>query len=303
MGKWIQDCIFANPAGMDGGSSSAHLAFEFALWVGADPIIFVGQDLSFGHNKATHSKFSAYSDGNLDDHIKFLQSQPSYSVPGVDGKPVLTTKLWLDFKSWFERQILLHPETRFIDATEGGAYIQGTQVMGLQKAISTFCIEPLNMNLHQFTQHIATPMEYDSEEIYLSLLQPIRDIQSQFQRLTVMADKYIRNCQLIERACILHEKYPNTVVPFIINTLHQQNTVAFQNYINQYIAPFTQHVILALHKQINDVGEVNSVQRLHAVTKLYKRMFDYLQKICREMEQHFNLAEQRLMHQSQESST
>ncbi len=122
--RWIQHAIMESGESLKGGSSSAHLAFEFALWTGADPIIFVGQDLAFGRDKTTHSRQSIYSEERLSDQVRALQNQPAYEVPGVDGGTVQTTRLWYEFKSWFEQQISLHPATRFIDATEGGAYIK-----------------------------------------------------------------------------------------------------------------------------------------------------------------------------------
>ncbi|MCK9907423.1 DUF115 domain-containing protein, partial [Frankia sp. Cpl3] len=49
--QWINEAI-SDGCGLHGGGSSAHLAFEFALWVGANPIIFVGQDLAFGPDQS-----------------------------------------------------------------------------------------------------------------------------------------------------------------------------------------------------------------------------------------------------------
>ena len=57
---------------------------------------------------------------------------------------------------------------------------------------------------------------------------------------------------------------------------------------------FTQSLIFACHKQINDVGEVDTVERLLKVTQIQRSMFEHLKGICLEMVKHFNLAENRL---------
>ena len=141
--KSIRESISEENAELLGGATSAHLAFEFALLVGADPIIFVGQDLAYGQDKSTHSKLSVYAEDTASGWTQYLHSQPSFSVPGVNGQPVLTTKTWFDFKTWFENQIRLYPNRTFIDATEGGAFIQGTRLMRLQEAVEGYCKSPL----------------------------------------------------------------------------------------------------------------------------------------------------------------
>lgn len=296
-GKWIQQCIADDLEGLHGGGSSAHLAFEFALWLGANPVIFVGQDLAFGPNKTTHSRLSAYSEDYLAEQVQWLQSQPTYSVPGVNGERVLTTKTWYEFKTWFEQQISLHPETRFIDATEGGAYIQGTELMTLREAIETFCHEPLPMDLyHRVITMNHASSDLDRQGKYGALLTRIRQLRDQFHQLADAADEDIRNCQLVERACLLHEKYPGTVLPPFIETLFQKSANAFRKYaVDEFIVPFTQQIIFAMHKKINDVGEVDTVERLKSVTTLQGQMIRDIQQICRLVEQHFDLAEKRVI--------
>ncbi|MCL6633467.1 MAG: DUF115 domain-containing protein [Alicyclobacillus herbarius] len=294
-GKWIQESISDDLEGLNGGGSSAHLAFEFALWLGANPIIFVGQDLAFGPNKVTHSRLSAYSEAYLTEQVQLLQAQPTYSVPGIDGKPVATTKTWYEFKTWFEQQIRLHPETRFIDATEGGAYIQGTEVMTLQDAIAAFCHKPLPTCLYHYVTATTIPNTAPDETKHKALLHRIRQIRDQFNQLAQAADEDIRTCRMVEKACYLQEKYPGTVLPPFIETLFQRNTNAFRKYaVDECIVPFTQQVIFAVHKQINDIGEVDTVERLENVSRLQRQMFESLQKICRLVARHFELAEDRI---------
>ena len=55
MNRWFNR-ILGDGSELSAGASVAHLAAAVALYLGADPIIFVGQDLAYGPEGATHSK-------------------------------------------------------------------------------------------------------------------------------------------------------------------------------------------------------------------------------------------------------
>jgi hypothetical protein len=295
-GKWIQQSICEDELGLNGGGSSAHLAFEFALWVGANPIIFVGQDLAFGPNKQTHSKLSAYSEEYLANQVQLLQAQPSFSVKGIDGNYVATTKIWYEFKTWFEQQIHQHPETRFIDATEGGAYIDGTDLMTLREVIDSFGTASLETNLFTHVQKPQTMLDDTlRSKKYQMLSERAVEIRDKFRELMKKAQEDIHHCKIVEKACALSEKYPGTELPPFVESLFHANTNAFLTYaVDETIVPFTQQLIFAAHKQINDIGEVDTVERVRRVTQVQRQMFEYLQKTCELVAEHFDLAKTRI---------
>ncbi|OFW76462.1 MAG: hypothetical protein A2201_06535 [Alicyclobacillus sp. RIFOXYA1_FULL_53_8] len=293
--QWIRESIGEELSNFSGGGSSAHLAFEFALWVGANPIIFVGQDLAFGPEKSTHSKFSSYSEAYLSQQVAVLQSQPVFMVKGVEGQPVETIKTWYEFKSWFERQISLHPETNFIDATEGGAYIEGTSLMTLAEVISMYRATPLVSSLRASIEELAPPRNAAVPvHPYQSLLERIEQIKGKLQELVEAGAGDIRRCKIVERACQLQLRQGGRLPSFMDN-LVQTNTQAFRKYgSDAEIVTFTQQVIFAIHHQITLIGEIDSVERLLEVTRLQHQMFDYLKNICVHLVAHFALAENRV---------
>lgn len=295
--KWINAAI-SDGCGLNGGSSSAHLAFEFALWVGADPIIFVGQDLAFGPDHSTHSKLSSYSEDYLARHVQILQAQPVFMVKGVDGNPIPTIKIWYEFKTWFEQQIAQHPDRTFIDATEGGAYIEGTELMTLQAAVNAYCRDKLPVNLYERTR-AAVPKDRESNrrQKYEALLAQTGRIRDRFEQLAKAADEDIRNCKLVEKACVLQQKYSGSL-PSFIESIYQRNTNSFRKYgADEEIVTFTQSIIFAAHKQINDVGEVDTVERLLKITQIQRKMFEYLKETCLRLIEHFDLAKIRIQKQ------
>ncbi|SFK81307.1 Uncharacterized conserved protein [Paenibacillus sp. 1_12] len=293
--RWIRESITEEVAVLKGGSSSAHLAFEFALWTGASPIIFVGQDLAFGDNKQTHSMQSVYAEDRLAAQVQSLRQQPEYVVPGVDGNPVLTTKLWHEFKSWFEQQIRLHPQTRFIDATEGGAYIQGTELMTLQMAVAAFCAEPLVTTLYPFVQNrIPSGQQIKLKETYARLIERTQQIRDTLRQLIPVANNDLRSCRIINNALLLHDKYPNTDIPSYIEALVNANGKLYEHYMIEPVITFIQHIIFAFNKQMNDIGEIHSKDRLKQLTDLQKQMIDYLRQTFERLTAHFGQVEETL---------
>lgn len=121
---------------VESGGSVANNAFSLALLIGFRTIIFVGQDLAMTGNK-THA------DGTFEDkmkEIKFNNNSPNFfEVDSIDGGKVVTRYDFNRYRIWFEDIIRARGLDHVIDATEGGALIQGTTIMTLSEAIEKEC--------------------------------------------------------------------------------------------------------------------------------------------------------------------
>lgn len=123
-----------------GAGSMAHLSLLAAIIMGCSPIIFTGQDLAFSDQKQTHA-----------DGIVFRGAPPNTSaeqnnpdmlwVEGVNGGQVMTNRAFYGMKVFFEK-IISENNGLYINATEGGAHIKGTEVMTLREARERFCRKP-----------------------------------------------------------------------------------------------------------------------------------------------------------------
>ena len=110
--------------------SSANMAFKIASALGCNPIILIGQDLAFDkETKITHAEYHIHG-SNQDIYHK----QKTFEVKRTSGETVLTSETWFKFLKSYEIDVAEY-EGRCIDATEGGAYIAGTEIMTLQEAI------------------------------------------------------------------------------------------------------------------------------------------------------------------------
>lgn len=119
------------------GPSCSNLGFKILEALGCDPIILVGQDCSFASAKKTHAE-GAPAVTNL--HLK---QENLYKVRGNYSEFVYTNNIYDMFRKAFETDMLTFKGT-CINATEGGAYIEGTKLSTLREAINQYCTKPID---------------------------------------------------------------------------------------------------------------------------------------------------------------
>ncbi|WP_026527185.1 motility associated factor glycosyltransferase family protein [Butyrivibrio sp. VCD2006] len=124
-----------NGNGFDHGGNVAGSTFSICRIMGIKTIILIGQDL-------------AYLDGkhHADDIEEGVPDTEIREVQGIDGNPVKTCDMWVNFRNFFERQIAMYPDLNVIDATEGGALIRGSKIMSLSEAADNICVKEYDLD-------------------------------------------------------------------------------------------------------------------------------------------------------------
>lgn len=111
------------------GLSVAHMGIWLASLLGASSIALLGQDLAFAPDRTSHASGTVSSEGariETEGDSRILKG--IYHVPSVSGGSVETHEMWRLFLGMLERYIPFLSCPLF-DCTEGGALIQGTQVL------------------------------------------------------------------------------------------------------------------------------------------------------------------------------
>jgi len=121
------------------GGSVAHAITRWAILLGCNPIIFIGQDLAYT-NDARYSLISTDRDNVVK---KFIEDEDEDEiwVEGIDGNKVRTNIEFDQFRLVFEEIVRFLPNTMFINATEGGARIKGTTEMTLSEVIEKYKVK------------------------------------------------------------------------------------------------------------------------------------------------------------------
>lgn len=127
------------------GGSVATTALDIAIKFGCTPIIFVGLDLAYTDNK-THVK-GTYFYQEIE-NIKNLRP-----ITGINGKTIYTSKNLYMYLKWIEKRISEEKHITFINATEGGARIEGTIAMSLGEVINDL-IKDKRSNFNEIIEQV-----------------------------------------------------------------------------------------------------------------------------------------------------
>jgi hypothetical protein len=114
--------------------SVATMAFDLARKMGCDPIIFIGQDLSFPGGR-TYVEGTYFEDEiKLDMSVDAYEKKHStYSLTDIYGEPVKTNRQMFAYKEWFRTEFG-RTQSRVINATEGGILKENCEIMPLREA-------------------------------------------------------------------------------------------------------------------------------------------------------------------------
>lgn len=198
--SWLEEKLGLTgiPTGPDMGPeafSVTTLAISYAYALGCNPIILTGVDLAYTSGKRYASGVEAEK-GNSEDPRALEKVQLRTDIYG---EPVETLLKWVmesDCISTFAKN---HPETNFLNASQGGLGFEGIENVTLEQALKplkktnfVFQFEPLQFNTEHFYElltaldasldrchamcdlpPILAQMDLEEEEAYKALLDPI----------------------------------------------------------------------------------------------------------------------------------
>ena len=108
------------------GGSVSTTALDLGISWGCRRIIFLGLDLAYTDNLRHASETS----------LRQLENNKDYKeIPDVYGNPVRTSSALDMYRIWIEKRIRKERGIEFIDATEGGARIEGMKCVTLKECI------------------------------------------------------------------------------------------------------------------------------------------------------------------------
>ena len=114
----------------ESGGSVITTALEISIRMGARQIVLVGADLAYTSGR-DHAAETAY--------VREIQQDNTCMTEDVNGNQVMTAKNFNIYRRWIEKRIQREREKaagiRFIDATEGGARIRGTEIYALKDVV------------------------------------------------------------------------------------------------------------------------------------------------------------------------
>ena len=190
------------------GGSVSTAAYDFAIRIGANPIIMVGLDLSFP-NYQTHIKGS-YHEENFFTEIYKLDSYDSriYKVLIAgnlrEEKNIYNEKVWTDsrfdmYKNWYEEQCLKYNQIKFYNATEGGIVINGMENINLEELIQKF--NDIDINIDRNDRNIER-----KNEILINIKNGLIKIEGEISKIKPYILNALELCEKINEDLKRHRK-------------------------------------------------------------------------------------------------
>ena len=190
------------------GGSVSTAAYDFAIRIGADPIIMVGLDLSFP-NHQTHIKGSYHEEnffteiGKLDSYdsriYKVLVAGNLREEKNVYGESVFTDSRFDMYRNWYESQCANNSRIKFYNATEGGVIIKAMENITLQELIDKF--DDINIDIDKNDKNTE-----DKKQILENIKKGLMKIDEEILSLKPYVEDAISLCHTINADLSKHRK-------------------------------------------------------------------------------------------------
>ena len=259
-----------------GAGTVAHLNLLSAVIMGCSPIIFMGQDLSFPSD-SSHAKHTVLTDKN--EMARMFESKKDLIwVDGVNGEKVPTNRAFFGDKQYFER-IIAENQGHYINATEGGAHIEGTEIVPLNQTLKTYCKES-----HDIDGIISSSIFGRKKLEATKLLSELKDARKMIRslqklikkadKLTYAAEKEIRKIKQRSVNCPSFNALPISL---------QDKVKKIDDYHSRLDQTRT---IWQLVEEITRDGLKQSERMLHDISLLEKSPDNYLNWMLKNLERH-----------------
>lgn len=252
------------------GSSVAHQLLGIATAVGADPVILVGQDLAYSPDGISHT-----SEASVKEQVSI--DKVSLYVKDANGNELPTTFVWKQFKQIYEEYIRIL-NINCIDATEGGAFIEGTKVMCLKDVLDMYCKE----NLVSFRE-LVDSMEVNSLYIGKAYKRSLTQLIRLAKKYYLLRLKCIKSLSLNEKADRLLKKGLDTDEE--LNEVYDALEYT-ENKIVKYISKsssltmFFQFPISVSVRQVNLLGTNYTIDNLRDNLVIHKQLLQTIIHYC-----------------------
>lgn len=258
-----------------GGSVATHL-FSLLHKIGLNTIILVGQDLAYTNDKA-------YADGTFQDVIEKEDTSKFITVEGNYEEKVPTRtdlKIFLDWYNMYIEGIKERKKDfKVINATEGGAKINHTEIMTLQQAIEQECDK--EVDIQECLNKLSPMLDEEARAWTINYLQNLskefeeveknsRNMKKLYRKLDKISDK--KNIDKKEYLSVMKkiEKQRKAIEQISIYQLiaMTMNNAHFMLLGDQYMQ---QKSLQKEGKEIAEIGLafIEDVERLAAVFRKY----------------------------------
>lgn len=255
-GWWARH--FDNIEYVNQGQSCATVAFAVAKEAGCNPIVLIGQDLAYTggkiHSDITHTEHEGENDENkLDIDVVYMKD--------YNGNTIKSNYIYQLFKTWFEYQIITSPNIEVIDATEGGAYIEGSKVMTLKEVIKKYCDNNIDNRMVGYLEDInvsKTEKINKYNQLIVSLNEEIRELE----KIRKIASKHYEVLKNIDKKYDLEKCTEDDLKKIILKMKSGDNVIKKVQNSKSATKQYFKQIIVQTIIYVRKIGNVINMENV-----------------------------------------
>ncbi|OCN02819.1 hypothetical protein A7X67_02885 [Clostridium sp. W14A] len=280
LNRWFNQNL-GDGSELDAGANVSHFAACIAMYLGADPIIFVGQDFAYGPDGLTHSKDAVISQETGKQARERIHAIPTVYVEGNSGTMIPSNRLWADFRLGLEHIIEDHPEHRFYNATDGGARIHGADRAELGELIRQYCVEPIPSRVGELISEYKANISIAERRTRLGgFITDVERYAVLFRNLAKEMNLKKLKCDKMLLLCSREKEQDRRT----LEEAYQENIDAFHQFAeNGLCRTFFQQLKCAYFHLLDRLGTVDTPEKTAQAFSLQSRFYNDLRVVCQSL--------------------
>ncbi len=260
------------------GGTVAHSMIDLAYKLGADPIVLVGQDLAYAEGR-THASGTTY-EGQKAENNKMIE------VEGINGDTVSTSKSFLSMLSYFNNYFSKHTDRTYIDATEGGAKINHTQIMSLKEAIGIYTSNLDEVNVKEKLEKVYLTEKPDWKRTFLELNNHMEDTLDQLNNTISISKEQLTFLKSVEKRL----KYKENILDRERDKIEKE-LLSYENKLknNSYIKYFIERILIIESMKYEEVKGSYYIDKKQGFEEKMKYYRSYRVNYLKELEKCRNI--------------
>ncbi|MCV3393840.1 DUF115 domain-containing protein [Campylobacter sp. IFREMER_LSEM_CL908] len=260
---------------LDIGINVAHFAYNFAIALGFTNVIMIGQDLAFSDDGKSHANPEVFTFHNVEEaeHKAEKLQVLAYNKQGF----IQTHIGWDEFRKRLEVLFLSHPNVKFYNATEGGAFIDYTIEIPFEKVLALYkdkkqdYVFPNVLSINRQEKLLKKSLEILQKD-YLelnALHQKAKDLLVILQNQNAVFDEQVSESifdfnDLLDNAKILQSFMYKPLFyhrGFFNASLYQESQNALSSYVD-FLKIFLEIAALSLASIENSINEYKNILKV-----------------------------------------
>lgn len=265
---------------LGGGLSSANYMMNFAMNARFKNLVLIGQDLAYAKDGRSHSQDHVFGEDEIKDD-KFVGYIKAYGGKGE----VATAKYWKIFLNDLVVQISIskqHIDMNIYNATEGGAYIDGTIEIPFKK----YCDTILDKSKPKKPIKLQYPSKDEIDSISLKyikkqreLLQVANSIKKQSKKVFEMTQLFLESIKHYSNEDIIgkvKDKEIDSLLDKIYNVRAKYANELFLNSFSTLLDSYLSHIdfdIAVVKTMRENTPEAIKIKKINYIKVNYEWLF------------------------------